>query len=415
MADPLRLLQDSLTGANPFEAKIVPKFQYWDLVTFAQNKATPLYNWFYYKEGYSRDFVWGALKELKVPEGSTVLDPFCGTGTTLLASKQAGYDSAGFDILPLGVFVSRVKLEDGYDVQQLAEEARKLTSMKYSPPKTRIPDIRFIDMRKAFTPYARQDLAFFRERIIEVDDEKTRNFLMLGLISIISQVSNVKKDGGVLKIVRRGHTPPVRHMLREKLKRMIRDIRDGPPPAGAKWRAEIADARALPVEDESVDAVITSPPYLNNIDYTKVYALELSLLLSSGAELEELRKKSLRSHVGAVYDDGVSSGLTETLKHVVRVKEGSMPQVVEGYAKDMSLVLAETARVLKSGGAAVYVVANAVMPSVEVDVDLMLAEEAGRFGLKAEAVWAANIRRADIRGVSAPRPVRESAVVLRKQ
>ncbi len=413
MADPLRLLADSLTGSNPLEAKIIPKFQYWDLVTFAQNKVTPVYNWFYYKEGYSRDFVHGALDELKVPRGSTVLDPFCGTGTTLLASKEAGYDSVGFDILPLGVFVSRVKLEDGYDLERLADEARKLTSLKYSPPRTKLPDVRFIDMRKAFSPYARQDLAFFRESITGVDDELTRNFLMLGLISIVSQVSNVRKDGGVLKIVRRGHTPPVRHMLREKLKRMIRDLRDRSQSA-AKWRAEIADARTLPLEDGTVDAVVTSPPYLNNIDYTKVYALELSLLLSSGAELEELRKKSLRSHVGAVYDDGEDADLGGIIGRTVRAGDGSLPQVVEGYAKDMSLVLAETARVLKPRGAAVYVVANAVMPSVEVDVDLMLAEEAGRFGLETEAVWAANIRRADIRGVSAPRPVRESAVVLRK-
>jgi SAM-dependent methyltransferase len=414
MADFGRLFKDSLTGSNPYESKLTPRFEYSDLVTFAQNKTAPVYNWFYYKEGYSRDFVWSALRELKVPLGATVLDPFCGTGTTLLAAKQAGYASKGYDILPLGVFVSRVKLED-YDPDMLQEEARKLIAHRFQEPRTRLVDIRFLDMRKVFTPYAKADLSFFRERIMEVGDEKARNFLMLGLMSIIGQVSNVRKDGGVLKIIRKPHLPPVRHMLREKLKRMIRDVREAKP-VQAPWEANVGDARSLQLEDESQDAVITSPPYLNFVDYTKVYALELSLLLSSTSEMEGLRRKSLRSHVGAEYDGLEEDGVEPLLGRVTKTSsEDRIPTIVEGYIRDMRHTLTETARVLKTGGYAVLVVGNATLPGVTVDVDLMLAEAAEGLGLETTDIWVANVRRADIGGISIERPTRESAVVLRKR
>ncbi|MFH0862323.1 MAG: DNA methyltransferase [Candidatus Altiarchaeota archaeon] len=323
MPDETRLLKASLSGENPYERLLAPRFDYADLYTFSENKVTPVYNWFYYKEGYSRDFVTKTLAELEVPAESTVVDPFCGTGTTLLAARESGRPCAGVDILPLGAFVSRVKLEDGYDIPSLEEAVRWLTNLRYSEPKTRLIDIRFIDMRKVYNPYARNDIAFFRENILGVQDERTRNFLMLGLISIVSQASNVMKDGGVLRIVRKNHVPPVRHLLKTKLKRMVKDLKDRGNLPKTDWRADIGDARALPMEDESAGALITSPPYLNFVDYTKVYALELSLLLSNANEMEGLRKRSLRSHISASYErENPSEDMERILSRVTVIDKG---------------------------------------------------------------------------------------------
>jgi SAM-dependent methyltransferase len=415
MVDYDRLLAESLTGENPYEAKLKKRFEYADLYTFVENKITPVYNWFYYKEGYSKDFVTKTLSELRTPPGSLVVDPFCGTGTTLLSAKEAGYDSAGFDILPLGVFVSRVKLED-YSLPELTEAVKMIASMRYRPPKTKLVDVRFIDMRKAYTPYARNDIAFYREEIMGIQDEKIRNFLMLGLISIVSQASNVMKDGGVLRIVRKRHTPPVKHLLRTKLKRMLKDVQDRGPNPDVSWSANVGDARSLPLEDASADAVITSPPYLNFVDYTKVYALELSLLVSSTKDMEDMRKKSMRSHIGAEYgEDGERGEMAHILNRVTKIDEkDKIPIIVEGYLKDLRLSLKETARILKPQGHAAYVVGNASLPSITVDVDLILAEMAEDLGMEAEEIWVGNVRWADVHDIKKERPARESAVILRK-
>ncbi|MFH1055646.1 MAG: DNA methyltransferase [Candidatus Altiarchaeota archaeon] len=411
MADFNRLFQESLTGVNQFEKKLTPRFEYADLYTFAQNKVTPVYNWFYYKEGYSRDFVLGALKELDVPTGSQILDPFCGTGTTLLAAKEAGYGSVGFDILPLGVFVSKVKLED-YDVSELREAVSRLCTMRYRQPESKLVDIRFLDMRKVFTPYARNDIAFFRENIMAVEDEKVRNFLMLGLISIVGQASNVMKDGGVLRLVRKNHMPPVRHLLKNKLKRMVKDVEGRKMESGVDWSVDVGDARNLQLDDASVDAMITSPPYLNFVDYTKVYALELSLLLSSTKELENFRRRTMRSHIGAEYERKGDVTPTDVLGRVTG--DAKTPVIVEGYMRDLYMALQETKRVLKPGGCAVYVVGNVSLPGITVDVDLMLAELGEKIGLQVEDIWVGNVRWADVHDIKKERPARESAVVLRR-
>jgi SAM-dependent methyltransferase len=414
MRDMDDLFDRSLTGDNPYEENLVRRFEFADLYTFAQNKATSVYDWFYYKEGYSRDFVWKALDELNVPAGGMVLDPFCGTGTTLLAAKQKGYESKGFDILPLGVFVSRVKLRD-YDLPALEDSVRWLGGLRFQKPKTKLVDIRFLDMRKVYTPYARDDIAFFWENIMALKDEKIRDFLLLGLISIVGQASNTMKDGGVLRIVKKHHVPPVKHLLKTKLKRMIKDLRESEP-SEASWSAEVGDARNIPIEGETVDAVITSPPYLNFVDYTKVYALELSLLVSSANDMEAYRRMSLRSHVAAEYEGGVPNEIEDILKRVTVIDSGrdKVPTVVESYLTDMYLNLREVARSLRSGGCAAYVVGNATLPGVSVDVDLMLAEMGERLGLKADGIWVGNVRWAAVHDIRKERPARESAVVLRK-
>jgi len=390
---------------------------YEGLVTFAQNKVMPIYNWFYYKEGFGRDLVWNLIKELSIPLGTKILDPFCGTGTTLLAAKQLGYDSVGTDILPLGVFVANTKLQDDYDMDLLGEEMRKLSSHKFGPATIKWADPGFLDMRKAFSSYARNDILFFKERIMEVEDPKIRNFLMLGLLSIVSEASNTKKDGGVIKIVQKRHLAPVRFLLRNRLKRMSKDIKRMTP-SKAHAEAYVGDARNISLDKESIGACITSPPYLNYVDYTKIYGLELSLLLSSTEEMKHLRNTSLRSHVGAEYrkKELKSEKLKETLESIreTAAVNTKYPQVLEGYFEDMYLNMQSLYPVLKEGGTASYVVGNTCLPGITIDTDLILAELAEKIGYSARQIMVAKVRWCDVAGIRKERPVRESIVVLEK-
>ena len=81
------------------------------------NKDLAVYNWYYYKEGFSRELVMRLL-DMFSPQGK-VLDPFCGVGTTLLACRERGIPSEGMDVHPVSVFASRVKLAD-YDTLSLS-------------------------------------------------------------------------------------------------------------------------------------------------------------------------------------------------------------------------------------------------------------------------------------------------------
>jgi SAM-dependent methyltransferase len=407
----------SIAASGRYAPLLVKKPEYRDLVTFAWSKREPFYNWFYYKEGYSGELVWKLLEGLDLPAGSTVVDPFCGTGTTLLACRQKGFNAVGFDILPLGVFVSNTKLERGYDMDVLYDSIRKVTEKKFGVSSLRWPDLGFIDVKRVFSQYARNDILFFKECIMEIEDEKSRNFLMLALISVVLQASNVKRDGGVLRIVRKKDLPPVRQLFKHKMRRMYRDLRKAEPyPPGFWAEARAGDARNIPLDPESVDACITSPPYLNWVDYTKVYALEMALLMDPGGDLKTWSKRSLRSHVGA--DERNAAEVSENVRRLLeKVSESGFmkrPQVVEGYFNDMYSVLASLHRVLRKGGKAAFVVSNACLPNVTVDVDTILAELGEDLGYVVEGIAVANVRWCDVSGIRKERPVRESIVVLRK-
>lgn len=407
------LFELSISTRGRYANLLVRRDDYRDLVTFAQNKREPIYNWFYYKEGFSKGLVWNLLKELGIPKGSKILDPFCGTGNTLLACQQAGYNAIGFDILPLGVFISNTKLQCDYDIEILKEKIGEISSLKFGETSLKWLDLKFIDIKRAFSKYARNDILFFKERILEIEDEKIRNFIFLALLSIVGQASNTKKDGGVIRIVKKQHLAPVRYLLRNKLKRMYRDLKRVNPKKGDVFaEAQQGDARSLSLEDECIDLCITSPPYLNYVDYTKLYGLELALIVNNSREIEELRKRSLRSHIGAKYE--FQGRLKSEKLDEILGKIDKSPEVVLGYFEDMYVSLQTIYKSLKKGGIAAIVVGNACLPNLTVDVDLILAEISEQIGFKAKEIWVANARWCDVQGIVKERPVRESIIILEK-
>ncbi|MCX6814986.1 MAG: DNA methyltransferase [Candidatus Aenigmarchaeota archaeon] len=114
------------------EFKLVEKPEWGTLATFIPNKEEPVYNWIYYKEGFARELVFRLAEMFSLRKGMHVLDPFCGVGTTLLACKQLGLDSFGFDVHPVSVFSSKVKIRD-YETSVLRSEIKSLIKAKFVP------------------------------------------------------------------------------------------------------------------------------------------------------------------------------------------------------------------------------------------------------------------------------------------
>jgi tRNA G10 N-methylase Trm11 len=93
------------------------------LATFQPNKNLPVYRWFLFKEGFSRDLVFLLAETFQLTQGDLVLDPFCGSGTVPLACKQLGINCVSFDVHPVMLFTSRVKVRD-YDLDEIKRESK---------------------------------------------------------------------------------------------------------------------------------------------------------------------------------------------------------------------------------------------------------------------------------------------------
>ncbi len=316
------------------------------LVTFIPNKKESIHNWYYYKEGFSKQFVELFLKQFDIQKDETVLDPFCGVGTTNLTCKQHGVNSVGFDVSPLCIFVSDVKTRH-YNLEELEGYVRKALKWKFERPK-KIPQQKWL--KKMFSPYVLEDIVFYRKKIMEIKDEKIRNFLMLGLIDAAMKSSYAYKDGAFVRVVKRG-LPPLKKVFHYKIRKMLRDVREFNPDVEPK--VEIADCRDLPLKDKAVDYIITSPPYLNKIEYTKIYKTEYELFF-------QLPETKIRSFISETED---------------------------AYFEDMEKCLKEMRRVCRKRAA--IVIGGGCFPDRVVEVDKKIAELAEQIGWKLENILVA--------------------------
>lgn len=361
----------------------------------------PIYNWHSFKHSYSKGLVDNLIQEFNIKKGAWIMDSFCGGGTTLLACKEAGINSSGFDILPFSVFLSNVKTRY-YQTEELIKEKKKFTlNKKISlsiPALTNIPIA-----QKAFTSDVRTELIRIKQRVEEIDDKNTRDFYNLGLLSILESVSNTSKSGGFLRLIdRQVKSNTVFNLFNSRIDSMISDV--GQFNNSLKWKnvsvsAKNADARDLNTK-RKYNAIITSPPYPNRHDYSRIYSLEMLFdFVSNNDDLKKIRYETLRSHVEArkKYDAGDYVKPKKLVKLIDRVKNNGVnnPQVIEmleGYFEDMYLAIKEMADKLDDKGKIALVVSNVRFAGINIPVDEILSKTGEQVGLKSKHIWLARYR-----------------------
>ena len=370
------------------------------LVTPYQNKRLPVYDWYSYKHSFSRDLVIKLIKKFLLNDKDKILDPFCGSGTTLLASKEMGIPVQGIDILPLSVFISNGKLLR-YDKRRIETAINEIENLleennaDYAPNKTK---------KGLLINFFRKDILdkilFIREWIEQKDDAETRYFFLTALLSILEDVSYTRKDGGFLRILKGKKIPDLKSVYLSKLYKMIRDIEfiNNLPETDAE--AIEGDARKTIFEPSSFSAVIASPPYPNRHDYTRVYFLELIIgFINTQEELKNLRYCSVQSHVEArrkfiAEDYNPPNTLNDILQRLgeIALPNRQIIKMLEGYFEDMHLVLKEIKRLLKPNGKVAFVIGDVRYGGIKVPVGDILVDIGNNIGLEFKEEITARLR-----------------------
>jgi len=341
------------------------------LLTFNPNKHLPIYNWFYFKEGFSRDLVLMLLDIMHVRENEKVLDPCCGGGTTLLACREMGLKSLGFDVLPITVFASTVKLSD-YNVNVLKEYRKKITGAKFvKPDVSDVPNF----VKRFFSNYALEDIYFLREEINKhVKNEMEKRFFMLALVNAAIRCSYIKKDGAVLKI-RKRKVPSLRYVYNRMLNKMIHDLYSNIGKTDAF--VGYGDCRGLPLDDECIDVIITSPPYLNKTEYTKIFGIEHFLI-------SDFYKPDFQRFFGLeTYGKVELDFLDETL---------DLTKTAKFYLKDLSLMFKELLRVCKDNARVAIIIGDALVKGKILDMLSIASDIASYHGFRVSRITIANKR-----------------------
>ncbi len=341
------------------------------------------------------DTVAGWLQGLE--RGSIVLDPMCGSGVVVRQSAMLGHEALGFDLDPLAVLMSRVWTRKAVD-PRIRDIAR--TVVGRAERKRRgyldLPWIAACTETQSFIEYwfaepQRSELARLVLAICEETEqlpEGTRDLLLLAMSRII-----VTKHAGASLAWDVSHSRP--HKMREtndfevyagflrSVDRLVQLLEAEPLVRSGKVRS--GDCRRLQkVKDGAIDAVITSPPYLNAIDYLRGHKLSLVWMGRSIPELRALRAGAVGTERAKGALGQPTFGLEQLAQAVKDVH--TLPQrqrtIVHKYAVDADDVLLELSRVLKPDGLMVLVLGDSNLRGQLVRNSKIFSWLAKRHGLR---------------------------------
>ena len=336
-----------------------------------------------------------------LPPGSTVLDPMCGSGVVIRRALDCGHKGIGLDIDPLAVLMARVwtrKIPQSIQPElglEIAERARTLLGSEINIPWIDQDRLTSEYINFWFHPVQREQIRALLAATIELRGQ-LKDLVQLSLSRII-----VTKSNGASLAADASHSRPHRVKANNEFDvlkgfttsfgRLLAILKDSP--VRGRGRVLQGDARVLRgVDRDSVDAVITSPPYLNAIDYLRGHKLALVWLGYTISRIRDIKVLGVGTHPQLKPED--KERLDWIVRHVcIGEFSPGTERVVRGYAHDMARCLRRVFRVLRPGGYAVYVVSNSVLRGVEIDTAKAIIASASGAGLKLESRYSREIPR----------------------
>lgn len=367
-----------------------------------QEEDLPVHQWYRFVLSFPPHLVRHYLARFGIGPGQVVLDPFCGTGTTLVECKKLGVDSVGMEANPIAHFASSVKTSWDVEPEMLLDHAlavARQTEAIFQDEGLTVSDGGPISKgTAALTPslcelVESQAKLLIRGSISPLPLHKT--IRLLGAIedqshpiytkyerlavaaALVSCIGNLR-FGPEVGVTRPKADAPVIDCWLDNVRKMASDLAEVLNLHSTESLTFRADARSIQetVAHESVDAVITSPPYPNEKDYTRTTRLESVLLgfLQNRQDLQALKKTLVKSNTRGVYkdddDDLVVSGspriqtLAESIEQErIRLSKTSgferlYARVTKLYFGGMARHLSELRHVLKPGAHLAYVVGD---------------------------------------------------------
>lgn len=375
--------------------------------TFVDNMKLPVHRWFRYSAGFSAEWAEQQIAAL-CGSDALVLDPFVGSGTTLLAAKRLGVASVGIEAHPFVASIAEIKLAQACTGAALREAGAVLRQLAegHDQPETSDNSL----LQRCYTPEAFGQLQALR-RAWETQEEMPdalHKMLWLALTAILRECSGVG-------------TAQWQYVLPNKSKKVVRspfeafsakvalfaEDLDALSPSGSTPSTLITgDARTqqTKIQPGSVDVVLTSPPYPNNYDYADATRLEMTFwgdverwgdlhdavrqyLMRSCSQHTAKEKLVLDQLLADPGIDPIRAELTDVCTDLDRVRhtrggKKTYHTMVAAYFVDLAAVWSQLRRVCKDGAQVCFVIGDAAPYGVYVPAEKWLGELAVANGFK---------------------------------
>lgn len=321
-------------------------------------------------------------------KNDNVLDPFNGSGTVLLESILSNRNAFGADANPLARLIAEVKVSK-LDTKQLSVIAKKVVTAARKYKRSSSPDV--VNCDYWFPARTQKQLAKLLTAINKIEDEPVKKFMLVSFSNCVKKVSYADPRVSVpvkLNPKRYENGSKEKKKIQERLKHLegvdvfekfttianenIERFQkfEKAPINGNRAKIISTDARSLSVglkrkvllKDESIQLVITSPPYAGAQKYIRASSLNLGWTqLAKVAELIPLDKKNIGRENYTKAEINISkTGIAEadTLIESIFAIKPERAQIVCNYLLEMKEALNEMVRVLKKDGFLVLIVGN---------------------------------------------------------
>lgn len=291
---------------------------------YAEDRA--VHEWYRFVLSFPPHLVRTYLDQFGIQRGDRILDPFCGTGTVLVESKKLGIPSIGIEANPIAHFAGNVKVDWSPDPDGLmahasfvAQEALTLLRMEniedtpffraieydHENLRTLPDDVKKLLLTDSISPLPLHKALVLLDCLKQHRDEHVHQHELLALAKTLVYSSSNLHFGPEVGVGRLKDDAPVIAPWLAGIEAMASDLRFMRDHGDTLAHVHLGDSRQSfrILEPKSIDAVITSPPYPNEKDYTRTTRLESVLLgfISSKENLRELKHDLVRSNTRGVY------------------------------------------------------------------------------------------------------------------
>ncbi len=408
----------------------------------------PIHDWYRFVLSYPPHLVRKYIREFGLSSGEVLLDPFCGTGTTMVEAKLLGLQGIGIEANPFPHFASMVKTDWDVDPSSLLQMASDVTqatkevlssqgisdqsksSMGTACLRVLPEDAERILIKDSICPLPLHKTLVLLEQINKLKCSPAHKYMILALgDALVGEIGNLRFGPEVGVGKKKGDVSVISAWI-DRVERMVTDLKRVKGKSRPESQIHLADARNLihVLDPNSIDAVITSPPYPNEKDYTRTTRLESAVLgfYKDMSHLRQFKKTLVRSNTRGIYkmddDDQWVFGNTEVealAKEIEarRIKMGKTsgfermyPRATLLYFGGMARHLSQLSHVLKPNARVAMVVGDqASYLQVLIRTGQLLGNIGRKLGYEVERIDLFRTRFATV----TRHDLREEVVVLR--
>lgn len=394
------------------------------------------HKWYNYLEDFPYALIEEKIKKYNINKNSLVVEPFAGSGTTNVTSKMFNIQSIGFDANPLMAFISTVKTTWDIDLKLFKIEALRVAKKFLD----NIHDFDTLNIEKDFLEKMpkkelnqwlsialQKEVVMLKKYIMEGKNKKIKNILLLAMSRACLDASHVSFCPGTTFYPFR-EKEEFWNLFTNKVIDMYNDLEKVQAENNEYAKATLINDSCLNAKKHighnSIDFLITSPPYPNDLEYTRQTRLEMYLLdfVESMDDVQKIKRNMVKGSTKLIYKESNSASFVEKFESVQKVANAiyeqtkdknwgfDYPRMSKEYFGDMYLCLKEFLPLMKDRAHFLLIVGDQTIKGVYIPVCDILIEMAIELGYSKAGKELFRMRRSTGHSIALP----EEIVILEK-